>query len=186
MKDVVNAAPMGLALMMSTAAALALTVADLSAYRKLEMTRQVVVESPSPGSLAGQIAHGDQEWAPQHPEKSRVLLFVVAADGKVGDLKYWTEVALQLRIAAPGLQLVGVCSVRADCVIPPAAPEALTLLGAMDPMQMRALAIASSEGRGFMYDARGVRQTVELRGDKNAVMAAISRAFSRQPTTENL
>lgn len=182
--DWLGAATIGIALIVSAIVAAGLVSADLSEARKLRLTRQAVSESPAYGTLSGQVAYGNREWNPGGAEKPQVLLFAVAPDGEIGDAQFWTDVALKSRVATPDIQFVGLCSSGGKCTVPTAVAETFTLLSAMDPLQMRALAIASSQGRALVYGASGGQRLLPVQGDRRAMTIAISQTFSHRSRPE--
>jgi hypothetical protein len=178
--DRISAAIVGVALIMSAMVARGLISADLSAMRRLQQARQAAADSPAPAVLIGHRVRENREWAAQVADGRQVVLFAVAGDGETDDARYWADVALQARATLPDVQFVGVCMTNRNCAVPSAATETLTMLSAMDPSQMRALAIASRDGRVLVYDGRGHRQMLPVQINQRALIAAIARALPRE------
>lgn len=171
--DKLSVLSMAAALAVSVLVAVILVLVGAASMQRLRMTRAVVLEAPPSGTLLGRNALDGSEWAPRSSENHTVIMFNIAPAGKIGDIEFWRDVASLTHLAAPGFEFVGVCSRRELCSLPPDTNGVLTLLSSMDPVQMRALAVVTNNGRFNAYMG-SFQRSLAVHGDKRALADEIA------------
>lgn len=139
-----------------------------------------MTEAPPSGALVGYNALDGSEWVALEGERRRVVLFGISQDGETGDAEFWRDVASHSLAAMPDIQYVGLCLKGGPCKSSPGAEGMLTLLSAMDPVQMHALAIASRQRRFLLYRASGLHSVMPIQSDRQALAADIVAALSEK------
>ena len=169
------------AILISMVTAVGLVFTDAATVQRLRATQRFTTESPPSGSLSGRNASDGSEWAPRESGEQAVVLFVVGAAGRNGDVEFWRDVAARGIADAPGSQFVGLCAAGKSCSLPAGAESVLTLLTAMDPVQVHALSMAAIQGLALVYRGAELKR-VHIQGDRQALAAelvGIDRADER-------
>jgi hypothetical protein len=124
------------------------------------------------GSLKGWHAGGNTEWVPRgrNPE---VVLFQLSRSGAPSDLEFWQEVARASHIDAPDLQFAGMCTEVSNCDAAAAVRDGITLLTAMDPLQLSALSMASKDGMALVYRGSRLQSKILINDGARAVAAKL-------------
>jgi hypothetical protein len=183
-QDKVGAAAISIALLVSMFATAALAYVDTSSFIQLTRSRQYATDVPQSGVLLGHNALDHLEWVPA--KEGKVALFSVAAPGKLGDIEFWRDIALRTRTAAPDVRFVGVCATHESCGLSEGSEGALTLLTSMDPVQMRAVAMAARRGGALLYLGATLYGQPTIKGDRQAFADDIASTFNRpaRPPTD--
>lgn len=84
----------------------------------------------------------------------------------------------------PEVKFLGVCHPAKNCEVSRyEGAGSLILLSAMDPLQMRALALARSRKLALLYHGSRFKDSVLASGTANAVADEIVNSFTSTPTT---
>lgn len=124
-------------------------------YLKAIKNRGAVSELPLIGSLRGVTLFSAEEWKPAKPH---VAIFPI--DLNISNLPYWTDVVRLSAEAEPYTEFVGVCLLDAECGGKSDKRAPFTLLGQLDPFQMRSMSLAKKRNVVLLY--YGTRLVSEL------------------------
>lgn len=168
------------ALAASAAAAWLILSKNVSMYKQMGDLRGSSGEVSPVGSLKGWLAGGKGVWAPVGDDH-RVVVFQLSAPGTQGDARFWQEIA---RESEKGnnlkFQFVGMCARNMACDSVAAEEAGITLVEAMDPLQLRSLAIASREGRALVYLGSDLQATLRIGDGTRAIVDELVRLVERK------
>lgn len=167
------------ALAASLGAAAMLLSAGLRAAAELRGAKAALVTSIPVGTLAGWNARTGSEWVPLPGMNYKVVLFGSNPSGSGVDIRFWSDVAAKVNELSPAIQFVALCASGTDCRVPDGGATNLTLLSAMDPMQMQALAMHGKRGEAIIHSGSGVRTPLAIEGSGEALAARIVSTFQR-------
>jgi len=128
---------------------------ELHRYRS---NRNINAYTPKSGSFIGIDAEGEEK-KPNLDDSGHLLLFVIHHNRISSDIQSWNHVIILASQARPQvgahIQYWGICDSGADCN--PYQPEAhFTILGYLEPFEMRIVAAADGKDEALLYDHRGV------------------------------
>lgn len=171
---------LAVALLMSVSASVWLASASSTASRQLKMNREFATQAPLTGGLAGRVALDGATWAPAEGEARSLVLFGAAADGLLGDISFWQDVASLASVESPSIKFVGLCAVVTGCRSPSHHSSVITILSSMDPAQVHALARISERDMAYVYGADGFQSVISIHADKRVLAREIAEAMSRK------
>lgn len=152
-------------------------------FERLQSRRDSASEIPVIGSLTGRNALDGNEWPPrlsggeQENHEYIVLFPLLAVEGR-DDVEYWREVTSHVLSIKPDVTFVGVCHPTEDCELGrDGSAGPIILLSAMDPLQMRALAIARSRKIALLYRGSRLQQHIPLGDTAGSIADAIASTF---------
>jgi hypothetical protein len=169
---------LGSAIVASVAAAANLVFARIHVTQKLNAVHEASVQVPVAGSLSGLDAIDKIEWATMssngHQQRyDYVVLFPILK--AIEGIKFWQDVANHVIAEYPLVKFVGVCNATSDCELAGDVGVApLTLLTAMDPLQMRAVAVAKTRDAALIYANTGLKKVLPRDGNAQEVAKQIS------------
>ncbi len=172
--DKLTVAILAVALVASALALCWLVVVDVDSANGLRARRRVATEVPLSGALRGQNVVDNSEWVAPEDQDIDVVLVGIAAAGQSGDLGYWGEVAARTLMLAPDTLFVGLCMTEASCGKAADYQTTLTSLAYMDPAQMRAVAMATTQRQVLIFRGPG-RQSIAMQGTREATAEYIAR-----------
>lgn len=165
------------ALAASLCVAAMLLSADVRAVAKLRGARAAATVSVPVGTLSGWNPVTESEWAPLPAYK--LVLFGNGHAAQPVDIGFWSDVASRANHLSPGIEFVVLCTPGAECRLPEGGSANLTLLSAMDPTQMRALAMHARRGEAIIHSAAGGRTSLVAGSSSEALAAEIVATFQR-------
>lgn len=161
------------ALAMSLVVVAALLRVNMFQSLELDQSRFRASIVPASGQLAGIAALDGSEWVAKDDRQHLLVLFGVAAAGKVGDLEYWLDVASRSQSVTSDIQFVGLCVSSDVCGASPGSTARVVLLTSMDPLQTHALATGARQRRAYIFSGTQARGMVLVPADKAGFAAQI-------------
>jgi hypothetical protein len=108
---------------------------------------------PKSGMISGKNAKDGKEWEPGSwgNDSPFVVLFTLSPPNKTGNREYWQSVVLRVKALDSRIKFVGLCPSEIACEDATSTSDGIVYLTAMDPLQMRALAVANKQGVALLY-----------------------------------
>lgn len=157
-------------LLLVTCARLILLIRDQ--LRRLEGAGTLVLSIPKTGSLSGIGAGGI--LSPAGPGLRYRLLFVIHLSNLSKDVEYWNSARKALGPQASDLDWWGICDSGSSCDGFQHTAQ-FSIVGFMDPYQMRIIANADVGARALMYDGSSLRGMIEHTSEPARAAEAIAR-----------
>lgn len=154
---------------------------------RLPARRAQALDSPTAGSLVGQNASDGSSWPSQDAgselrSSAYVILFPVS---RSSNFEFWRELSRHSKAMGMEIDFVGVCIDFQSCSPQQARAAApITLLSAMDPLQMRAVAVSSSKKEALLYRAGKFIGPVTANQSAENVAQAILKPLTSKSGTE--
>lgn len=163
-------------LVLSVTAAIKMLSVDATLLRTAQLQGSQESRIPRYGSLTGYNALDNSEWssAMSAAEEQHVVLFVVRQATAAADVEFWRDVAFMSQELMADLQFVGVCDKGNGCRVPAAPYIPVTILSAMDPYQMHALATAKRQGLALLYRGSVLAATLSVTKDHRGLAEQIA------------
>jgi hypothetical protein len=161
------------AFLVSMFVAAGLIFVDIASAQQVRRSKRAVTDVPASGTLRGQSALDESEWVAQADQDVQTVLFSVAPAGQTGDVEFWRDVASRSKEASPRTQFVGLCGADSTCSLPPRPVGNLTLLSSMDPLQVRAVAVAARQELIHIHRGLHAKRLIPLQSDRSALAARI-------------
>lgn len=159
---------------------------DITMLERLHSRRNSAAEIPVVGSLTGRNALDGNEWPPRLPAGEQetyehIVLFPLFAVEGYDEVEHWREIAVRVLSVKPHVKFVGVCHPTVDCKLGrDGGAEPIILLSAMDPLQMRALAIARSRKVALLFQGNRLQQHVLLGKAPGSLADEIANIFASE------
>lgn len=154
---------------------------------RLPARRAQALGSPTAGSLVGQNAADGSSWPSQNAgselrSSAYVVLFPVT---RTSNFEFWRELSRHSKAMGMEIEFAGVCIDFQTCSPQQARAAApITLLSAMDPLQMRAVAVASSKKEALLYQAGKFIGPVTVNQSAENIAQSILKPLTRKSGTE--
>jgi hypothetical protein len=109
---------------------------------------------PTFGSLEGINVRGDTE-APKFSDGGHLLVFAIHHERGAIDVKFWNDVIHLVKATrqetSESMEYWGICDAGAECNGFQSVAS-FTILGYLDPLEMRVVADADARGEALLYD----------------------------------
>lgn len=176
----ISKGPAAVAILVSLAMAVALTLIDVRVSETLRMAKSKESAIGAYGTLQGWSAATDTEWVPRVVEgRDQIVVLFSAAGLKAGSIDYWRHVVDQVVTEDTGIQFAGMCDVSSECVRKWSQDGRISPLTSMEPVQMRALARAARQGRVLVYRDAVFKASLPIVENPEALAAEIVRIAGR-------
>jgi hypothetical protein len=165
--------------------------------RRIRTSEGAATQMPGAISLSGKNTILDAEWTPKAREhaptaagqptidvRPLVVMFPVARDWRAADMSLWRAVALRTLADESEVQFVGVCIAQAMCGVASDTEPPITFLTSMEPIQMRALAVAAKSNQAFFFQGT-TRRVVAFDRDPEVLYAGLKAAITKSKPLES-